>query len=100
LFNYLFDESNEYDGIENLKECATKLSTYFDNAVNIFNQYTEDSQVDNLTKVKALVLGNRINEVGKNLKALKEFNGQLIDLTEENINGQVREVNDKMPLFI
>lgn len=100
LFNYLFDESNEYDGIENLKECATKLSTYFDNAVNIFNQYTDDSQLDNLTKVKALVLGNRINEVGKNLKAIKEFNGQLIDLTEENINGQVREVNNKMPLFI
>ena len=50
--------------------------------------------------INGLVVGCRINEIAKNLKAIKMYNSDLISLTEEQINECVLEVSKRMPLFV
>lgn len=96
---YLFTNvlvENNLDTLSDLNVISSRLESYFDNCVNSFNNnFSVNSNV-----VKLLVLGGRINEVASNLKALSNFNEQLITKTQENINEIVREINSSMAMLV
>ena len=51
-------------------------------------------------KVVGLIIGSRINEIAKNLKAIKQYDENLITLTNEEINSMVLAVSQAMPQLV
>lgn len=94
---YLFAEGVNLNNLSNLEDYSVKLVEYFNKNVEMFNQVVNSSQPE---KVIGLVLGTRINEIAKNLKAIKQYDESLITLTNEQINSMVLEVSKSMPLFV
>ena len=97
VYNNIFTQGVNVSSLENLGEFGANLVTYFEQNINLFN---ECANVNNMQKVKGLVLGSRINEIGKNLKMLKGINENYVGLTHEQINAMVLAVSEKMTLFV
>lgn len=97
LFTNFFVDNVDYDDLNNLMEVSNDLLNYFNNNINVFNEIALQQSPH---KIKGLVLGSRINEIAKNLKVIKNFNSNLINITNEQINSLVLEVSKKMALFV
>lgn len=96
-YTYLFDSEYDFSQLENFDSFCAELEDYFNQNIAYFNYMT---RVRSPQKINGLVIGCRINEIAKNLKAIKEYNSELISLTDEQINESVLEVSKKMPLFV
>lgn len=94
---YLFAEGVNLDGLTGLDSYCHKLYNYFNKNIEMFNNVIIAGGEQ---KVVGLVLGTRINEIAKNLKAIKQYDESLIALTNEQINNMVLEVSKAMPLLV
>lgn len=94
---YLFAEGVNLDGLTGLDSYCNKLYNYFNKNIEMFNNVIINGGEQ---KVVGLVLGTRINEIAKNLKAIKQYDESLIALTNEQINNMVLEVSKAMPLLV
>lgn len=96
-YTYLFDNEFEFSTLDNFSSFCASLESYFNDNINFFYHMT---RVREPQSINGLVVGCRINEIAKNLKAIKMYNSDLISLTEEQINECVLEVSKRMPLFV
>lgn len=94
---YLFTEGVNLNNLSNLEDYSVKLVEYFNKNIEMFNQVVNSSQPQ---KVIGLVLGTRINEIARNLKVIKQYNENLIMLTNEEINNMVLQVSQTMPQLV
>ena len=94
---YLFTEGVNLDGLTGLDLYCNELHNYFNKNIEMFNDVIINGGEQ---KVVGLVLGTRINEIARNLKAIKQYDESLITLTNEQINNMVLEVSKAMPLFV
>ena len=78
----------------------TKVEKCFEDSITAFNSYVNKENLDTASKITALVLGRRVNEIGRNLKAIKDFNAELVSLTDEDINLKILDVSKNMTLFV
>lgn len=96
-YTYLFEDGVNLSSIANLQSFATNLQTYFNSNINVFNEILGSEQPQ---KVLGLVIGSRINEIAKNLKAIKTYNNSFVTLTNEEINNSVLSVSKSMTQFV
>lgn len=96
-YSYLFTDGVSFENLNNFEGFCNSLTGYFNANIQLFNSVTTGEQPQ---KVAGLVLGSRINEIAKNLKAIKNYNANLINLTNEEINNLVLAVSQAMPELV
>lgn len=97
IYTHLFDKEFDFLQLENFASFCVNLENYFKDNIVFFNQM---SIANSPQSVNGLIVGCRINEIANNLKTINAYNGNLISLTDEQINESVLEVSKKMPLFV
>lgn len=97
VYGYIFEQTVDFSGLQNLQQFAGELEEYFNQCVSVYNEIASMEQPE---KVKGLIVGTRINEVAKNLKVIKGYNNNFVSLTNEEINNCVLQISKNMTQFV
>ncbi len=97
VYTYLFSDGGNFDNLENFNTFCVDLENYFKENILVFNSAANSEPKQ---KVVGLIIGSRINEIAKNLKAIKQYDENLITLTNEEINSMVLAVSQAMPQLV
>lgn len=97
IFTNIISEGVNFNRITYFERFGPELEDYFLENINVFNSVTNQAQPQ---KVAGLVLGSRINEIANDLKVIKNYNSNLITLTNEEINNLVLTVSQVMPELV
>lgn len=100
VFTNIFNIEVEFDSVCTDNSINTKIEKCFEDSITAFNSYVNKEDLDTASKITALVLGRRVNEIGRNLKAIKDFNPELVSLSDEDINLKILDVSKNMTLFV